>query len=296
MTSGVLTLDLEGRVITMNSSMEYLTGLDRGILGRYAIEVFGGAQEVLEALLETLSNAVPVRLPSVAISRADGSIVLAEVTTSPLRGSEAKALGVVGVFRDLTAIRELEGQLRRADRLAAVGALAAGLAHEIKNPLVSLRTYTQLLPERFNDEGYRRKFREVVLPELDRINEIVEGLLDLSRPARLVFDRVSLPWVVDRILLLYSGPIEEKKIQVVRDDAYDLLAVRADAEYLYRAIMNIVANAIESMDSGGRLTITTKASSAVAVFPYSLPKGLNSWVKIEPESCVKSDGFTASVS
>jgi signal transduction histidine kinase len=68
---------------------------------------------------------------------------------------------------------------------------------------------------------------------------------------------------------------------VVRDDAYDLLAVRADAEYLYRAIMNIVANAIESMDSGGRLTITTKASSAVAVFPYSLPKGLNSWVKIE---------------
>ena len=101
--------------------------------------------------------------------------------TAPLRRLEGKDLGVVGVFRDVSQVRELEGQLRRSDRLAALGTLAAGLAHEIKNPLASLRTFTRIIPRKFEDPRFRETFMRVVPHELERINGIVVHDAEIGR-------------------------------------------------------------------------------------------------------------------
>src|SRR5437016_9826656 len=98
--------------------------------------------------METLANRVLVAGVSVTLRRRNGRAMPVELSAAPLRGGEGKELGVIGVFRDLTRVRQLEDRLRRSDRLAAIGELAAGLAHEIKNPLTSLMTCSRILTRR----------------------------------------------------------------------------------------------------------------------------------------------------
>ncbi len=176
-TSGIVTLDLDGRVATFNPAAELLTGIFSGeIGGRYCTEVFAHTPEVAELLMETLASRSGTGTVSLSLRRRNGTSVPVEMSAAPLRGLEGKDLGVVGVFRDVSQVRELEGQLRRSDRLAALGTLAAGLAHEIKNPLASLRTFTRIMPRKFEDGRFRETFMRVVPRELERINGIVESL------------------------------------------------------------------------------------------------------------------------
>ena len=192
--NGLVTLDLDGRVVTVNLAAETLTGCAANALtGRPATEVFHHVPEFRDLLLETLRTRVGVPQVLLMLPRGDGPPVPVEVATTPLRGAEGQALGVVAILRDLTPVRQLEEQLRRSDRLAALGTLAAGLAHEIKNPLTSIMTFSRHVARRFDDERFRQRFQSVVPRELERINAIVDGLLRLARPARLVLAPVHLP-------------------------------------------------------------------------------------------------------
>jgi PAS domain S-box-containing protein len=256
LTSGVVTLDLDGRVATLNPAAELLTGLfEPEVRGRYCTEVFAHTAGVSEALMETLANRAGVSNAALVLRRPSGTTVPVELSTAPLRGIEGKELGVVGMFRDLAQVRELEDQVRRSDRLAALGTLAAGLAHEIKNPLTSLRTFTRLLPRKFEDERYRTTFQRVVPRELERINAIVERLLELARPGRLTLERVQVPHLLERVLELYEHQIQSGEVTVVREYARDCPPIQADGEQLYQAFVNLVTNALDAMGPGGRLTL-----------------------------------------
>jgi signal transduction histidine kinase len=158
---------------------------------------------------------------------------------------------VVAILRDLTPVRQLEDQLRRSDRLAALGTLAAGLAHEIKNPLTSIMTFSRHVARRFDDERFRQRFQSVVPRELERINAIVDGLLRLARPARLALAPVHLPPLLDQALELYAPQIEARRIRVRREWTVGLPPVPGDAEHLYQAFINLVGNAIDAMEEGG---------------------------------------------
>jgi two-component system sensor histidine kinase AtoS len=283
-TSGIITLDLDGRVVTLNPAAEHLTGLSAAeAAGKYFAEVFAHAPEVVEILIETLANRAGVAMASPKLRRPDDSEIPVEITTAPLTGAEGKDLGVVGIFRDLTAVRQLENQLRRADRLASLGTLAAGLAHEIKNPLTSFRTFTQLLPQKFGDTRFLETFQRVIPRELERINAIVEGLLDLARPIKLVFETVHVSDLLNRALELYADRIETKVITVVREFAPDVPPVKADPEHLYRVLVNLAANALDAMERGGRLTLRTAWAepSDLMLSPCRSPE--TAWVKVEVE-------------
>ncbi len=256
LTTGVVTIDLEGRVVMLNPAAELLTGFFAGeAAGRYCTEVFAGMGEVSEILMETLASRASVVGVALTLTRRSGVALPVELSTAPLKGSDGKDLGVVGVFRDLTAVRELEQRLQRSDRLAALGTLAAGLAHEIKNPLTAVLTFSRHLARRFDDEQFREKFQSVVPRALERINDIVERLLELARPARLHFTMVRLPALLDSVIELYSNEIEAKRIAVIRDYARDVPGIQADEESIYRALVNLVANGLEAMGPRGRLTL-----------------------------------------
>jgi two-component system sensor histidine kinase AtoS len=254
-TSGIVTVDLEGRVVTLNPAAELLTGYFAGeAAGRYCTEVFATTPELGEILMETLASRAPIVNVSLTLRRRTGAALPVEVSAAPLKG-DGKDLGGVAVFRDLTAVRHLESQLRRSDRLAALGTLAAGLAHEIKTPLMSILTFTHHLVRRFDDEYFRSRFQNVVPRELERINRIVERLLELARPARLTFTLVRLPQLLDRVLELHAHELEQTGAVVVREYARDVPPIHADEEALYRAFVNVVGNAVEAIDRGGRLTL-----------------------------------------
>jgi PAS domain S-box-containing protein len=119
--------------VTLNPAAELMTGFFTGeVADRYCTEVFAQTPDLAELLMETLANRTPVLGTMLTLRRRGGRGLPVELSVSPLRGSEGKELGVIGVFRDLTRVRQLEERLRRSDRLAAVGELAAGLAHEIR--------------------------------------------------------------------------------------------------------------------------------------------------------------------
>lgn len=266
LTSGIVTVDLEGRVVTLNPAAELMTGFFAGeVTGRYCTEVFAQTPDLAEVLMSTLANRTPVLGTPLTLRRRGGRRLPVEVSVSPLRGSEGKELGVIGVFRDLTPVRQLEERLRRSDRLAAVGELAAGLAHEIKNPLTSLLTFSRRLTRAFEDVDFRQKFQTVVPRELERINGIVEGLLELARPARLTFKPVRVPTLLERTIELYGTRIEAQRIQVQRHYARDLPAIWADQEALYQALVNLVTNALDAMPSGGLLGVRAGWSDGEAV-------------------------------
>jgi two-component system, NtrC family, nitrogen regulation sensor histidine kinase GlnL len=256
LTNGIVTVDLDGRVVTLNPAAELLTGFFAGeVIGRYCTEVFAQTPELGEVLMETIASRAAMPGVAATLHRRNGRTRPVEISAAPLKGGEGKDLGVIAAIRDLTVERELENRLRRSDRLAALGGLAAGLAHEIKNPLTSLLTFSRHLPRRFDDEQFRAKYQSVVPRELERINSIVEGLLDLARPARINFAAVRLPSLLDRAVELYAHEMESRLVKVTRYYARDLPVVWVDSEAVYQALVNLVRNALDAMPSGGALTL-----------------------------------------
>jgi PAS domain S-box-containing protein len=256
LTSGIVTIDLDGRVVTLNPAAELLTGFFRGeASGRYCTELFAHTPEISDLLTETLASHAPITSVPLTLRRRNGSSLPIEFSTAPLKGGEGKDLGAIGVFRDVTLVRQLESDLRRSDRLAALGTLAAGLAHEIKNPLTSLLTFSRHLDRKVDDPNFRERFRSVVPRELERINGIVERLLELARPSRMSFTLVRLPELLERALELYVEQLDEQHVEVAREYARDAPPIQADKDALYRVFVNLIANALDAMPRGGRLTV-----------------------------------------
>lgn len=253
--TGVVTVDLEGRVVTLNPAAEMMTGFFTGeAVGRFCTEIFESTPGVGDILMETLTSRATSPPVSLTLRRRNGRTLPVEFSAAPLRG-EGKDLGVIGVFRDLSLVRELEQRLRRSDRLAGLGRLAAGLAHEIKTPVTSVLTFTRHLGRRFDDQRFRERFQAVVPHELERINVIVERLLELARPSRLTFAPVRLSLLADRAVALHANDLDAKRIEVRREYAPGAPTVWGDQEALYRVVVNLVTNAVEAMPGGGRLTL-----------------------------------------
>jgi signal transduction histidine kinase len=144
---------------------------------------------------------------------------------------------------------------RESDRLAVIGTLASSIAHEIKNPMVSISTFVQLLPERYNDPGFRDKFKTIVPQELDRINNILEELLTFVRPVTPKFARTDIKNIMDRVLVLVEGSFKKYGIKVVKRYTDNLPEPMADGAQLEQIFINIIMNAIHAMQDGGTLTI-----------------------------------------
>ncbi|HIC91212.1 MAG TPA: GAF domain-containing protein [Syntrophaceae bacterium] len=148
--------------------------------------------------------------------------------------------------------------IRRADKLASLGTLTAGLAHEIKNPLVAIKTFIQLLPERFEDEEFRNYFLNVASGEVDRLSDLVNALLDFSRPSQPSFQTGNVNEIMDSVVLLLENEVKRKNIKIKRRYSSDLPAVMLDPEQIKQVFLNIMLNAAEATPENGVLTVETR--------------------------------------
>ncbi len=255
LTSGVIAVDLKARITTINKKAEEILNIRADQAVGKDIEIIApGLREALWMALqkgELLSNKeVGVRL------KGKKDVPLA-VSTSIFKNYEGRPMGALIVFSDLTQRKILEAEMQRADRLASLGKLAAGLAHEIKNPLVSLKTFTQLLPEKYKRKEFREDFSKLAGKEVDRINHLVEQLLNLSRPVSLVSLPVDLSEVLKDTLSLLKSRIYEDKAILKEDIREGPLHIIADREQLNQVFINLIINALESMKEGGTLSVRT---------------------------------------
>lgn len=154
---------------------------------------------------------------------------------------------------------ELEKGLSHADKLAALGALASSIAHEIKNPLVSIKTFTQLVPRKFGNADFRDKFNNIVPQELERLENILEEFLSFSRTAKSDFHPVKIENVIDNLLVLMQREASKKNINIIKKYDGNIPEIMSDSEQLKQVFMNLILNAIQAMPNGGTLTITTSS-------------------------------------
>jgi nitrogen-specific signal transduction histidine kinase len=162
------------------------------------------------------------------------------------------------VLRDLSRIRALEAEVRRGERLAALGQMALALAHEIRNPIGAIRGVAQLLGDELGGTGPFREHVTVMLAEIDRVNRVMEALLDLGRPLTFTFGFVNLHELLDRVSLLAAPVARAHEVQLLRRYDPSLPALWADADRLIQVFQNLVQNGIEAMPGGGRLMLTTR--------------------------------------
>jgi two-component system, NtrC family, sensor kinase len=156
-------------------------------------------------------------------------------------------------------LKQSQDTLRRADRLSSLGLLTAGLAHEIRNPLVAIRTFTQLLPERYDDAEFREGFQGLALKEVDRICGLINDLLSFARPSKPNVAPENVNDVVDNIVRILETQAKEKNIELKRDFNPNLPKVWIDREQMKQVFMNLILNAIQAMKEGGAVILWTRA-------------------------------------
>lgn len=256
LVSGVVAANADGIITVFNREAQKITGLDAARVLNQPMNVLPAP--LARALELTFSNGRGLRDQEMVLRHAPGEEAPIRLGSSVFRGHEGNVIGALLVFHDITTIKKLEMQVRRTDRLASLGTLAAGMAHEIKNPLVTIKTFTQLLPERYEDTDFRETFSSLIGQEVKRIDSIVNQLLRFSRPTKPTLTPTHLHEVLDSTLKLISEQLRQKRITLVRSYSAARDHVLGDADQLNQAFINFFLNAIESMRSDGHLTVTTE--------------------------------------
>lgn len=253
MDSGVITVDASGHVALCNSTAAQLTALSREHL--MSLDVGQLPMSLGTQLKETLSDGRPRAQIEITLPAQGDRRTPLVCSTSALRDDKGHILGALIVFSDLSKIKELENEKRRAERLASFGALVSGIAHEIKNPLVAIKTFAELLPERFSDTDFRDDFSKVVKTEIDRIDGLVARLRGLAAPTPDTLAPIDLREPISDTLSLLRAQLEHTQTAVDRDLGSSQALVAIDPSQAKQLFLNLFLNALEAMTSGGRLAV-----------------------------------------
>ena len=260
MDNGLMTLDLEGRLESMNEAAETILGVSAASRrGDHYSRLITPDSLFAQVIERTLQSQAPMQAPRFEFIRPDGLAIPLGLRTA-MRHDHTETFGLVAIFEDLSSIQALERRLRRADRLAALGQVTAGLAHEIKNPLTSVRAFAQLVRQKHHDPNFIAQFDRVVLSEIDRINGIIEELLDVTRSRPLAQRPVDLLDVLGRVTDTHAEIMAQHHICPTTDWPATLPSLNADPEQLQRAFGNLVLNAIEAMPHGGALNMACRTA------------------------------------
>lgn len=278
---GVITLDRSGNVTFFNEAAEMLTDLAAShALSLSFVRIFR-KEPWLAALIR---KSFP---PLQESARGEGDLVSrwgkkvpVGVTVSPLLEPNGNCLGSILLLRNLTYHKELEEDLKRADRLAMVGTLAAGLAHEIRNPLGGIKGAAQLLRRSLDRDSSLLEYTHIMTREVDRVNLLIEQLLDLSRPAKLEIVPLNIHEVLEDVLLLELKTKAKPTITVKKLFDPSLPPIRGDRNRLTQVFLNLVRNGCQAMDDSGTLTITTRLDTDRYVRGQGTGRSKFIWVEI----------------
>jgi two-component system sensor histidine kinase PilS (NtrC family) len=253
--SGLITTDLQGRIFTFNVAAEEITGYqEQDVRGQDASIIFGELGEHITASMRASSvRTTSPRLEADCLT-AEGLRLRLGFSISPLFSEAGETTGMIITFQDLTHIRALEETSRRQDQLAAIGRMAASIAHEIRNPLAAMRGSIQMLRHEVTRESSQVELMEIILRESDRLNRIITDFLKYARPRSVSQSRVDVGELLNQTftLLRYSPEVNERQV-VETDVTAGPWMADADPEQLQQVFWNLARNALQAMPEGGTL-------------------------------------------
>jgi two-component system nitrogen regulation sensor histidine kinase GlnL len=260
---GLILLDNAARILSMNQAAEELTGLASSqVAGRPIAAVFPPPAPLAPLAAKTLAAGRSHADFDGTLRRADGAPARVSAVASLVSDAGGASRGVVLVLRDLSRVRDLEEQVRRSERLAALGTLAAGIAHEIRNPLVGVRGAAQLVEKEPAFPAHLREYTQMIIRQVDRLNRIVNDLLALAEQRPLTARPCNVHQVLEEALTLSVAALNPVRVQVIRQYDPEVPSVAGDYDRLLQVFLNLVRNGIEAMPHGGSLTVCTRFERA----------------------------------
>lgn len=251
-TSGVITVGPDGSVATVNTAAERALGMSEAEMVPKRLGVLFREDGGLEAALQQVLRGVAQRrVNEMTLETRGGKTLHARVSIARMRDDGGRVLGAVVSVEDVSEVKALTDQLVRADRLAAMGELTAGVAHEVRNPLGIIKASVQLVEESGNDPVRMREVMRVIRQEIDRLDRVIKALLDFGRPSSPTLRPTDVKSVIDDVVLFTSRFAGQAQVEIVTEYAQSGLSVFADADQLKQVLVNLVSNAVQAMGERG---------------------------------------------
>lgn len=285
----IVAVDPGGRITSVNPAAELLYGVTATeAIGKPYRSLFSKDAKVGSVLLDTLETGRVHAAVTIDLPRAEQTLRI-NATSSVLRDGDGKRIGAVVVLKDVSERERLMVQVMRADRLAALGELTAGIAHEVRNPLTSIRGFIQYLDECESLEEWRA-YGPLLIRQVDSLNHIVSELLAFGRPQPPRIGTVDVAHLIKEMAFLARGK-SDARIELAGDGSSP--TIEADGEALKQALLNLIINAIQAIPDGGTVTVSTRTEDehtvsikvvddGVGVAPENLDKVFDPFFSTKP--------------
>ncbi len=263
---GLITIDLKGEITFANKSAAHLLKTRvEDLLGRNITSCFADATEG-ENFRELISlPGKEINEREYRFAQKDGNSIIINLNAAPLHDLNNDFEGMVLLFRDMTEIHQLRNQVERMERLALLGELSAGIAHEIRNPLAGIKTAAQVLEESFSQDDFQRQLTGRIVREVNKANNLLTDFFKFARPTRPKPDFHNLEMIVDSVYLLLAPRLKSRNIKFQEEFGDSIPQVYVDESQIEQVVLNLFLNAIDAMEEGGVLSVATTKKELVLV-------------------------------
>jgi two-component system sensor histidine kinase HydH len=254
MPAGLISLDTGARVVSCNSHTEELVGVSFSEMeGKTLVEIFP------DSPLGEFDPQKTVLDSSIDVTDRDGNLVPLKISSSQMRDHAGEVIGTVLILRDMREIRKMERKLERSRRLAALGQMATAVAHEIRNPLGTLRGFAQYCRSQAEENSENHQYAELMMSEVDRLNQTISGMLQFSRQREPDMTEVDMKELLEKTATLMAPDFISHNISMHLDVEEDV-RIEADPDMLLQVLLNLIGNSIHATPEGGKITVSVKRS------------------------------------
>ena len=257
-SSGIVTIDFIGNITFINrAALKVVEYNFDDLINKPVNQLFANLYEAEDILIDLLKNKKMYESKEVNLITKTNKIIPIGFSTSILQSNNSKFEGVVILFRDLTNLINFRKQMERMERLATLGEVSAGIAHEIRNPLAGIKTSAQVLEESFSPNDFRAQLISRIVREIDRSNELLKKFFKFAKPSKPQQDFIDVEKVISSVQVLLVSRMKKRKIQFSSDYNPDLPKVFVDESQIEQVIVNLILNAMDSIENGGEIMVST---------------------------------------
>jgi two-component system sensor histidine kinase HydH len=269
MANGLLSIDPRGRILSYNLPALELLDLNESEVKEMDLKSIIDFKAT--GINDTLTQCQPVLEREFFYGDKSGTLRPMTLSVTPILNEDKACTGAVIVLRDLREIKRLEAKVRHSEKLAAIGKLAAGVAHEIRNPLSSIRGFARFLSLSLKDRSQDREYAEIMVKEVDRINAVVNDLLTFSRPLDPELTATDVRNLVEHSIRLVEADSQARDVVIHMNISPSLNHFHLDANQITQALLNLILNALQEVESGGKIEVGAKTEESGTL--------LNLWVE-----------------
>jgi two-component system sensor histidine kinase HydH len=252
MANGLISIDSEGKIVSFNLLALELLGIAESEVQGMDLRTLIDFE--LSGIQSTLVECIPVLDFEIYHRRKAGEMIPLALSATPIKDEMGGCDGSVIVLRDLREIKFLQEKVKRSEKLAAIGELAAGVAHEIRNPLSSIRGFAQFLRHSLKDKPQEREYAETMVTEVDRINRVVTDLLTFARPMTVEKSPTDITELIEHSVRLVEADALSREVNI-RMNISDLTKLPLDANQITQALLNLLLNALQAILPKGNIEI-----------------------------------------